>query len=255
MSAGFYACDSTTAPENPIGEQPFIGEILITPNSITFSEEDGYTDTTLAIEIFARIQNFPAPVAPRYSVTKKSSGEQISEEELETHDSRRFNYISTVSIETTTTSIEEYIINIFWETGSDSYAQTTFPINGFSNFPPQILETSNPEVVNRPASGEVPAVFTAKVIDDDGQETIDQVFIRVINQASGEVQGSPFQMHDDGTTYNDSTANDSVFTWYQPVLPNEEDPDRDFDIEFYAIDKGGLSSDTVRTTFSIRESN
>jgi hypothetical protein len=60
-------------------------------------------------------------------------------------------------------------------------------------------------------------------------------------------------MFDDGSTYTDTTANDSVYTWFQPVPPNENDPNRDFDIEFYVIDLAGLSSDTVRTTFRIRE--
>jgi hypothetical protein len=68
-----------------------------------------------------------------------------------------------------------------------------------------------------------------------------------------EVQGSPFEMFDDGSTFDDDVASDSIYTWSLPVEPTNNNPNRDFNIEFYALDEGGLSSDTIRTTFSIRE--
>lgn len=254
VSLKFISCDSTTSPENPLAESLSITTFEIIPSSVEFTlQEDGFRDTTVSLELFALVSGFSDSKAPRYAISEKSSGDIVVQGELSPLESPSFNFSRKVGIPTTTTSFENYIINIFFEEGSAVYAQTDFSIQGFSNNRPEILNTAGPNLINRPSSGEIPAVFTAKVTDDDGQENIDQVFIRVINQTSGEVEGSPFQMFDDGSTYTDTTANDSVYTWFQPVPPNENDPNRDFDIEFYVIDLAGLSSDTVRTTFRIRE--
>lgn len=251
---GFISCDSTSSPENPLSDSPSIPSFEVTPSSVEFTfQEDGFKDTTVTIELYALIVDHSDSNIPQYAISEKSSGNIVAEGELSFLDSNQYNFSEEAVLQATTTTIENYTVNVFFENAPLVYAQTGFSIKGFSNSPPEIIYTTGPEVVNRPSSGEIPAVFTVKVTDLDGQETLDQVFIRVINQASGEVQGSPFQMYDDGTTYNDTTANDSVYTWFQPVPPNENDPNRDFDIEYYAIDQAGLSSDTVRTTFRIRE--
>lgn len=255
MISGFYACDSTTSPRELDTDFPAIIALSISPKNIPFTEEvDGYRDTTISLELQFSAENVSASDQIRYALSD-SKGETLLENAIEIQGDENQTYSETIDLGVTTTTIADYTINVFLinEAGDGNYGQTKFKVEGFSNFPPEILETSSPDVINRPASGEVPAVFTAKVVDNDGQETIDRVYIRVINQASGEVQGSPFEMFDDGTNYNDSTASDSVYTWYQSVPPNEENPNLDFDIEFFAIDKGGLSSDTIKTTFSIVE--
>lgn len=254
IAVGFYACDSTTAPENPLADSPSIASFEITPTSIEFTmKEDGFKDTTITVELYSMILNGADSDNVLYAFSDKSSGEVVAEGELTSLESPEFNYSAEVDIETTTTSSGNYTVSVFFENNPSVYAQTGFSSQGFSNDRPEILKTAGPNLINRPSSGQIPAVFTAKVTDADGQETIDQVYIRVINQASGEVEGSPFQMFDDGTTYNDSTANDSIYTWSQNITPTDQNPDRDFNIEFYAIDQAGLSSDTVRTTFRIRE--
>lgn len=253
MSAGFYACDSTTAPEDKLREAPTVNFFNVSPSEVQFISEHGFKDTTLSISVEARFDNHEYLDNPFITISDKSSAEIIEEQSLELVDSITNTYAVDFNISTTTTSIEDFIINMIYDAKQGNYAQKVLKIRGFSNFPPEILETDSPEVINRPESGSIPAIFTAKVTDEDGQENISRVYLRVINQQSGEVEGSPFEMFDNGETYDDETANDSTYTWYQSVPPNEENPNSDFDIEFFAMDKGGLSSDTVRTTFSIRE--
>jgi len=60
-------------------------------------------------------------------------------------------------------------------------------------------------------------------------------------------------MLDDGTTFGDELPGDHTYTLSFDVTATSNRPDRDYDIEFFAIDQGGLFSDTVRTTFSIRD--
>lgn len=252
IGVGFLSCDSTTSPESPISNQAYITSLSLNPDQINFSlQSDGFKDTVLAITLHTTIENADSSFLPEYTVTSKNSEKLLLAGQLQK--ANRNEYQDTFELTTTTTTIDQIIINVLPSIIHNNYAQSYLRINGFSNFTPEIIETESPELINRPQSGSVPATFTAKVTDTDGQETIDKVFLRVISQTSGEVQGSPFEMYDDGSTYNDEVASDSVYTWSLPVEPTNNNPNRDFNIEFFAIDKGGLSSDTVRTTFSIRE--
>ena len=186
-------------------------------------------------------------------VRDKYTSEFIGGGELNSKDNTD-NYKAEISFITTTTSFEDYIIEVYAynKSGNGNFYQRFLTIEGFSNNRPEITETSSPGTIVRPTSGEVPAIFTAKVTDGDGDNTISRVFLRVIDQTSGEVTGSPFDMADDGTSLGDQIANDFIYTWSLPVTQTSGIQDRDFGIEFFALDQGGLYSDTVRTTFQIR---
>lgn len=250
---GFSACDSTSSPEDLLSDSPEIRNLSVTPLKVQFTlEDDGFKDTTLVFSIQVSALNMNG-LMPQYSLTERNSLTNYAEGEL-TLSNNGF-YEAQMTFETKTTSFAHLILNVFVNdvNGNANYAQSSIHIDGFSNNPPEILATDGPEEITRPSSGEIPAIFTAKVTDRDGHETLEAVFIRVINQESGEVTGSPFEMFDDGSTYDDEIANDSTFTWSLPVTQTDNNPNRDFDIEFYAIDKGGFISDTIRTTFRIRE--
>ncbi|SMO33999.1 hypothetical protein [Gracilimonas mengyeensis] len=252
IGLGFYACDSTTSPQNPLEETPAITFLALYPSEAAFTQEDGFRDTTLTVQIQGSVKHFSADDQLLYTISYKG-GETILEDSLTNFNGGSFS--GTFELETSTTSFQDYLINVFAynESNPGNYAQALFKVKGFSNFAPQIIETDSPGEITRPSTGEIPATFTAKVTDQDGQENIDKVYLRVISQQSGEVEGSPFEMFDDGSSFGDEVENDSTYTWSLPVTQTDNNPNRDFDIEFYALDKGGLSSDTVRTTFSIRE--
>lgn len=252
-----FGCDETSTPASILDDEPAITRIHVQPQVVQFlAEEDGSkSDTTLTIGIFISTVNTPDEQPPVYIVSDKDSGEEIHSGIFDITDSRTGNFGVDVPIETTTDSFEDFIINAYPSSdgGNGNYAQTSFKIIGIPNNPPQILETDNPDEITRPSSGNTPATFIAKVTDPDGQDTIDKVYIRIINVESGEVQGSPFEMFDDGITYDDAVENDSTYTWSLPVTPTDNNPNRSFDIEYFAIDEGGLVSDTVTSTFIIRE--
>lgn len=229
----------------------------MSPQEVIFTQErDGFKDTTLTLNARAVISG-NSTLKPVLIITEESSGssEVISETEMNQEgDSGVF--AAGINYTTSTTNISDLLARVYLynEQGNGNYASSTVKIKGFSNFRPEILFVNNPDTVYRPASGSVLAKFEAKVTDDDGYSTLQGVYIRVISpQDSRDVEGSPFLMADDGSTYEDDTAGDSLFTWSQSVTPTTNNPNRDFNIEYFAVDKGGLHSDTVRTTFSIRE--
>ncbi len=160
-----------------------------------------------------------------------------------------------IPFETRTTLFEEFKVIVLAQdqSGNFNYAEGSLNLLGFSEIPPEILDVDNPESLQRPAEGEddEPVPFLAKVTDEEGLDTIESVFMRLISRESGEVTGSPFQLYDNGEAGGDVTANDSVFT--RIFRFGSDNQLQTYDILYYAVDKGGLVSDTVKSTFSIVE--
>ena len=248
-------CDPTTTPADPAGDAPYIQSLSVDPNSVVFSSAtDGFKDTTLTFNINAGIQNVDL-VEEMGFVLRDRETEQIIEqgELLESLAGQGSFYGANFQIETTTTSFEEYSVEVYAydEFGSGNYFQSGIVIEGASNEVPVILWANNPSEVQRPTSGTTLVSFTAKATDPEGQNSIDGVFMRLISQVSGEVSNSPFRMYDDGSSGSDQIAQDSVFTVSFNIDPTNKL--ETYDIEYFAIDLAGLVSDTVRTTFSIVE--
>lgn len=247
------ACDSTVSHKGINTEFATLNSVTITPSTFDFTlNEDGFKDTTVVISINT-IVNHPELVQTiGYTLSEAATNEIIAADMLtQQNDS----FITSLEIETTTTSFNKYVLKIalYDVNHEESTYQTNLTINGFSNNRPVIEEVNGPQEITRPTSGETPATFTARVTDADGDDTINQVFMRIIDKETGEVTGSPFQMLDDGTNLGDETASDYIFTLTFDVTATDNRPDRDYDLQFFAVDLGGLTSDTVKTTFSIRE--
>ena len=246
------SCDTTESPSNTFFNSPIVESLTIEPNLITFLPEDGFKDTTIQVMVKSSIQNLNEETEFGYVVIDKSNQESVYNGELSII-AASDSLIATIPIALTTTSFKNYLIEVYAydKAGNGNYIHTSLSVTGISTSKPVITNTTSPGTITRPETGAIPAVFTATVTDEDGDETITGVFIRVI-QNGNDVQGSPFSMSDDGSTLGDTTSNDLTFTWSQDITPAATNPDRDFNIEFYALDVSGLSSDTVRTTFQIR---
>lgn len=245
------SCDSTVSPTDKLSNAPTVSQLIINPQTFTFTPSDGFKDTTLTVLISATIENVDSETMPGFVIRDKNSSTLITNGDLLAQNQAGLFAIES-EIETTTTAFNEYIVEVYAynAAGGGNFFQTTISVEGFSNNPPEIIEVNNPEEVQRPESGSTSVSFTAKTTDIDGQTTIEGVFLRLISQVSGEVSGSPFQLFDDGSSQNDVAANDSVFTASFPVSSTNQL--QTYDILYYAVDKGGLVSDTVKTTFSIR---
>lgn len=244
-------CDTTSEPPSILKNDPAITAISVSPSSIQFSPvTDGYKDTTITFAITSTLENSDPTFQPIFLVSDLSTNQPIQSGTMNFGDE---GYLGIFTIETSTTSFTNLLIEVYAvdETTRGNSAQAHIEIAGFSNNPPQIIEINSPTEVQRPDDGSIPATFTAKVTDQDGQQTIDRVLIRVIDIIQGESANSPFQMFDDGNTFNDAVASDSVYTIQFPVDAIAERPTQNFRIEYFAIDQGGLISDTVRTTFRI----
>jgi hypothetical protein len=250
---GFYACDSTTSPKNIFQESPVISSFNISPQNVHFTAlQDGIKDTTVQVSFYVNTLHTTSDQKPTLTLTNRSTGIIEVEKQMSPTDTDQAFKLK-IPFQTKTTLFKEYNVSVVIqdEEGNYNYARSSLTIKGFSIAPPVILKVNNPTSVQRPASGERLYPFTAKVTDAQGQEIIEGVFVRIFNPKTGEVSSSPFRLFDNGEDGDDVVANDSVYTVTFPV--NSSSKLQTFDLHYYAINKGGLTSDTVKTTFSIVE--
>ena len=113
------------------------------------------------------------------------------------------------------------------------------------------MEVNNPEEVEIPSGSNTTTVlFTAKVRDADGQSNIDKVLLNFRNEDGTLLGASPFEMFDDGASSSgDETAADSVFSTTFTI--NSSNTPNNRTALYWAIDKSGLSSDTLETPFNL----
>ncbi|MBO6621162.1 MAG: hypothetical protein JJ892_02965 [Balneola sp.] len=254
--AVIVSCDDALTPKDFDEEQPYVQNLVVSPSDINFDPQlDGQKDTTLTFNITVDGFNFGVDSVPYYSIFVGNEDLPSLQRKFPVNFSPITTFQTSISIETNTINFENYtiIVSPTLSGSNTNYAQSIVKQTGVAINAPEILEVVNPDTIQRPAEGQTLVFFEAKVRDSDGQSNLDRVLIRIIDHEVGEAQGSPFEMFDDGSSNNDRVANDSLYTYSLPVTQTNNRPNRDFDIEYFAIDKSGLVSDTVRTTFSIRE--
>lgn len=245
-------CDSTTSPVNKLLDAPTVNRLTIVPHNVQFIPTDGFTDTTLTVHIETQITNSGTEeLIQGYIVRNKEGGAVLFQGQL-TDESRGDIYWAEIDIETSTTSFLEYVIEVyaFDKAGNGNYYQANFGVEGISNARPQLLQVSNPEEVTIPSDGEIAIPFTAKVFDPDGQNNIDRVLIEFINEDGSSLIPVPNQLFDNGIN-EDAVQGDSVYTIAFNI--NSSNTPNNRKAIYFAIDKAGLHSDTLQTTFNIVE--
>lgn len=247
----FYSCDSTISPKNLNSDTPFVGELIINPNAINFDPiTDGQKDTTLTLLVSVIGENFDSAQFPYYSIF-------IDNEDLPAYEGELTNingniYSQSIDIVTNTITFSNYIVLVTTSATNpnSNYSQAIVKQKGVPINAPEILEVNNPSSIEIPSSGDKIAVFEAKVRDIDGQDNIDKVLINFRNQDGSMLSQNPFELFDDGSSNSgDSVARDSVFT--RTFKINSSNTPNNRTALYWAIDKSGLSSDTVETPFNI----
>lgn len=245
------SCDSTTSPIDKLNNSPNVQSITISPQEFSFTQADGFKDTTLSIQIDAIIENVDDSIIPGFVIRNKLSSAFISNGDLTAGDVANSFSIST-TLESTTTSFDEYIVEVYAynDNASGNFVQSTISIQGFANNRPEILDVSNPNEVVIPTTGVTEVAFMAKVSDLDGQDNIDRVLIEFINEDGSTLVPVPNELLDNGID-GDIAANDSVFTISFSINANNTPNNRR--ALYFAVDKAGLHSDTLETVFNIVE--
>lgn len=240
------ACDDEPGTTDVLSASPSIESLSVTPSEIQFLPSDGQKDTVIIFEINASVNNVADAegVNPQFIIEELETEEIIAEGQLSSAPNSQGDVAATAETSISTTTVSNWRLNVFLfdQRGRGNRIETSIPIRGFSNNPPQIESVAFPDTVARPESGSQPFSLVARVIDEDGQNTIQSVTVELINP--DEVSTGVFTMRDDGSAESgDETAGDSLFTVTFSVNPDSRAGV--FDLIFQAQDLAGLQSETV----------
>ena len=248
------SCDDTLTPKDFDTQQPFVQDLVVSPSNITFDPQtDGQKDTTITFELSVKGFNFSGDSVPYYSIF-------IGDEDLPSIQGKfpvNFSPITTFStsipINTNTVTFATYTLLVTPSLNSpnQNYALATISQTGVPINAPEILEVNNPEEVEIPSGSNTTIVlFTSKVKDEDGQSNIDKVLLNFRNEDGSLLRETPFELLDDGSSSSgDFASSDSVYTISFSIDSNNTPSNRT--ALYWAIDKSGLSSDTLETPFKL----
>ncbi len=249
-------CDSLPGIEKWQGESPVLENFTVNPNEITFHPiNDGQKDTTLSMILKVDAFNLGDNL-PHYYIFKNSDEDPSYTGQFKDNGLQNNGFEANVELNTNTYSFLEYKILITAEENhksADTYIIGTVKQTGIALAPPEIIETNAPITVKIPTNNDViVARFTAKV-KVDGQNNIDNVYLNFRNADGTLLSAQPYAMMDDGETdvSGDLVAGDNIYTKSFSIDKSNTPSERT--ALYWAIDKAGTSSDTLKVSFNIVE--
>lgn len=254
LTGVLFSCDQL--PETPTNGLDYIelNHFRVEPTQVNFNATDhGFTDTTLVFQVFTQIHNSEWIDHFGLMIKNPRTSEILDQIPLATPtpDDLPIEYSTSFTWETETTRFEEFVVELY---ALDLYGygishQATVQIEGIASDPPIILWAQNPSPVQIPTDDQTVNIpFQAKVTDPDGQNTIDRVFILFENEDGSLLVPTPNILTDTGLGLDD-VAGDSVYTITFSI--NKSNTPQNRSVLYYALDKAGLSSDTIRTSFNL----
>jgi hypothetical protein len=250
------SCDQL--PDTPTQGLEYIelNHFRVEPTLVSFNAlDDGFKDTTLIFQVFTQIHNSEWIDHFGMNIKYPRTSEILEQIPLPTPtpDNLPIDFSTTFSWQTNTINFEEFVLELYALDvfGYGISHQATIQIDGIASDPPVILWAENPSPVEIPTDDTTVNIpFKAKVTDPDGQNTIDRVFILFENEDGSLLVPTPNILTDTGLGL-DEAAGDSVYTITFSI--NKSNTAQNRTVLYYALDKAGLSSDTVRTSFNLIE--
>ncbi|MCP4723582.1 MAG: hypothetical protein GY863_01025, partial [bacterium] len=123
----------------------------------------------------------------------------------------------------------------------------------FENYPPEIISVTIPDSIE---AADISLLLECEVTDQNGLTNIDRVYFETIKPDGSASSGNPFPMWDDGGNINqggyfsgDQTSDDGIYS-LRINLSSTQDLGA-YTFSFTAVDKSGVSSETVTRTIVI----
>ncbi|AXJ01007.1 hypothetical protein CYPRO_1757 [Cyclonatronum proteinivorum] len=234
-----------------VSPEPFRSLTLI-PEGLQFDPAQGIRDTTVTVDINVQLRDGQLPENPVFTVVRQGFPGTFREGSLNLN--QDVSLTASFSFSTTTNSSFALTVYVFDQTDSGVLSNTlqrNFTQTGFTTQPPEILGFEHPPLVNIPTEGTVSFRFETEVFHPEGQENIELVLLELFDSKGNLLGGEPFSMLDDGDIENsgDLEAGDGIFT--RAFFIGPENQPEVYDVRTYALDRQGLSSDTLTSTFII----
>lgn len=187
---------------------------------------DKLTDSTVEEGFFGNVETVPP----------KDNDQKINEP-----------LIAQFQITVSNTDVSELNIVVYAVSNRGTISNTiqrSIRITGLLSDPPVIEFLEHPDTVYIPAEGNQPFSFDASVFHPNGQQNIEGVFLELFDSNNNQIGGAPFEMEPD-----EQDQNNKLYSIAFQIDSNNQ-PD-DITVWCYAIDRAGVSSDTVFSSFTI----
>lgn len=254
----FLGCDpKTELSQDILLDQP-LRNLVLTPSIIEFEPADGIKDTVVSIDVVVDINydDLLNLVQSNNISLEDVEAELILRRNLDTEpelviriqefSSDQQQFSGSFSLATTTVSFTDYLVyaRLQIPKPSNQTIQSKLRIRGFPAGDTFIESVQHPDTVFIPAQGEVMFTIGAVAKNTVDNAVIDQVFVDLYDQNGVMLGGEPFALSPDF-----DTADQFFAETFRINAGNQPD---DIQLEFYAIDIFGASSDTLRSSFLIR---
>ncbi len=252
FSLAFLSCDSEPGLPTQSPSDYRLSQLTIQPNPIVFLPEQSVKDTTVQVRFQVRVMDGVA-VGPNPTVLvfDPSNDVAVVETLMTPVTGSTDLYEHVMSISTTTISFRSFNVSVYMvdvDVPVSNSISGQVSITGFSTGRPILLFEQTPATVTIPSSGQQSFDLKAKVAHPNGLSVIERVEVAIRGQNGVALNGSPFQLFDDGNlgTNGDVTPGDSLFT-RRFVISSSNNPDT-YTLKYVAIDRFGAASDTLTAT-------
>ncbi|MCH8567908.1 MAG: hypothetical protein LAT67_06580 [Balneolales bacterium] len=247
------ACDSGPGATSFTNNTNLLKQITIQPGEIVFDPEQTISDTTITVLIRVETAAGETLTAPQFRVERDGSNQIFREGQLQALPNQSGQYEGSFAFTVPTNTFAElkiFAFDVFEDGKLSNTLNTRLSLTGFASEPPLIEFFNSPDEVVLPAEGDKLLRFESKVTHPQGNSLIEGVFLEIFDSSGSRIGEGPFSMLDDGNTdeSGDLEAGDNIFTRVLTVSSTNQ-PDS-FSLFSYAVDRQGLSSDTLFSTMT-----
>ncbi len=257
-SAALLTLPLLSACDSPPGSSPYptannaFHSISLDPDNVVFDPDEGVVNQTLNINISVDVRSDAELSNPRFNVYRSSDRAVFRDGSLTTVSEGEL--AGEFSFSVSSTSFETYKVYVFDEGAGGSVSNTLehkLVLTGIPTDPPVVLSLDHPPVVQIPDEGETAIRFETEVEHPQGLEQISAVYLELFDSNGNQIGGDRFEMFDDGDeeSSGDLVAGDGIYTRTFAINPNNQ-PDT-YDVFTYAVDRAGLTSDTLSSQLII----
>lgn len=202
-------------------------------------------EATIDYELFVSFDNNAGYNTPNFTVYDATVGEEILQGTFtQTETNGRFR--GSFSITVPANQVSEFRVYVFARSESGTISNTfrkTFRITGALSGPPVMEYLDHPESVPIPQTGTTLIRFESSVIHPDGQVNIEEVLLELYDSNGVLLGGQPFTMDPES-----DDAGNNIFS--RTFMINPQNQPETYDVWGYAIDRAGVSSDTLFSTIT-----
>ncbi len=238
------SCDDPPGSTGIETSKNILSDFSMTPGDVDLGN-DITGEETINYELLVTFDQNSGYNTPVFTVFDANTTEEILQGDFtETAVSGRLQ--GNFSITVPANQVSEFRVYVFSRSESGTISNTfrrNFRISGALSGPPVMEYLDHSASVPIPQTGTTPIRFESSVIHPDGQANIEEVLLELYDSNGVLLGGQPFTMDPE----SDDPGNNIFSRTFQINPQNQPET---YDVWGYAIDRAGVSSDTLFSTIT-----